>query len=280
MSPSRLFIILSPSLCLIFICLIPKGNNSNLINLSWYESFPLLQSCLSPFPEPFLILLLLLWTKMDGTAEAVLQPHNLRTAEKQVKARLNSGAALVRSAESPQEWMYSSSVRFLAKFSFLSIAQAVKNKSYWQQVVHTACCWSFVKYILSGNVDIGYARAGLSIVAKSRLNLSIQNCNAWPEEWYGHLRLLLRSKKKGQVIYYKLIRDMPFIPMACVTQCCLKQFRSSHSPYKDISLLLLLLNPSFWCINQYHKLIMHYSGCAAFHFHLILSCFGIMWKNK
>lgn len=74
---------------------------------------------------------------MDGTAEAVLQPHNLRTAEKQVKARLNSGAALARSAESPQEWMYSSSVRFLAKFSFLSIAQAVKNKSYWQQVVHS-----------------------------------------------------------------------------------------------------------------------------------------------
>lgn len=42
---------------------------------------------------------------MDGTAEteAVLQPQDLRTAEKQVKARLNSGAALARSVELPQE---------------------------------------------------------------------------------------------------------------------------------------------------------------------------------
>lgn len=100
------------------------GSNSNLINLPWYESFPLLQSCLSPFPEPFLILLLLLWTKMDGTAEAeaVLQLHNLPTTEKQVKARLNSGAALARSVELPQEWVYSSSVKFLARFTFLRIA--------------------------------------------------------------------------------------------------------------------------------------------------------------
>lgn len=59
---------------------------------------------------------------MDGTAEALLQPHDLRTTEKQVKARLNSGAALARSVELPQEWVYSSSVKFLAKFTFLSIA--------------------------------------------------------------------------------------------------------------------------------------------------------------
>lgn len=61
---------------------------------------------------------------MDGTAEAeaVLLQHDLRTAEKQVKARLNSGAALARSVELPQEWAYSSSVKFLAKFNFLSTA--------------------------------------------------------------------------------------------------------------------------------------------------------------
>lgn len=87
--------------CLLFICLISKGNNSNLINLPSYKSFPLLQLCLSPFPEPFLLLLLLPWTKMDRTAEveAVLQTHSLWATEKQVKARLNSGSALARSAE-------------------------------------------------------------------------------------------------------------------------------------------------------------------------------------
>lgn len=61
---------------------------------------------------------------MDGTAEtaAVLQPQDLRTAEKQVKARPNSGAARARSVELPQELVYSSSVKFLSKFSFFSIA--------------------------------------------------------------------------------------------------------------------------------------------------------------
>lgn len=61
---------------------------------------------------------------MDGTAEAeaVLQPHDLQTTENQVKARLNSGAALAGSVDLPQEWAYSSSVKLLAKITFLSIA--------------------------------------------------------------------------------------------------------------------------------------------------------------
>lgn len=61
---------------------------------------------------------------MDGTAEAeaVLQPQDVRPTEKQVKARLNSGAALARSGELRQERVYSSSVKFLANFTFLSIA--------------------------------------------------------------------------------------------------------------------------------------------------------------
>lgn len=63
--------------------------------------------------------------------------------------------------------------------------------------------------------------------------------------WLSQALVQITAKMKGQETYYKLIRGMPFIPMACVTQCCLKQLRSSHSPYKHISLLLLLLNPSF-----------------------------------
>jgi len=47
---------------------------------------------------------------MDGTgeAEAVLQPYDLWTVEKQIKPRLNSATSLARSVELPQEWVYSS----------------------------------------------------------------------------------------------------------------------------------------------------------------------------
>ena len=69
-------------------------------------------------------------------------------AEKQVKAGLNSGAALGRSVESLQEWMYSSSVWFLAKFSFLAVAQATKKNP---QVIDnsSACSWSLVKHTMA-----------------------------------------------------------------------------------------------------------------------------------
>lgn len=63
----------------------------------------------------------------------------------------------------------------------------------------------------------------------------------WPSE----TPVQIAAKMKGQEIYCQLIKALYFVPMACVIQCCLTGFRSSHYTYRDFSLILFLLNPSF-----------------------------------
>lgn len=89
--------------CLLFICLISKRNNSNLIISLNMRVFLCSNYVCHRSLKPFLLLLLLPWTKVDRAAEveAVLQTNNLWTTEKQVKAKLNFGSALARSVELP-----------------------------------------------------------------------------------------------------------------------------------------------------------------------------------